>query len=134
MKKQLFTATACAALVFAASGALAQGMGNMMDRYDTDHDGKVSLTEYENGRAFMFQRLDADGNGSVSFAEIDAAAKQFDRMAARINALKEADTNNDQSISADEFKAASDAQFKKLDTNNDGFLSSDELMAGMGGR
>ena len=56
-----------------------------------------------------------------------------DMMKARNDALKAADSNGDQSISADEFKAYVDAEFKKLDANGDGSLTPDELQAGMGG-
>ncbi len=158
-KTSIITAAALAVLAFGAASAFAQDQqgggqgggqggsmgggrgGGMMGRYDTDHDGKVSLAEYEAGRANGFKRMDADGNGSVSFAEIDAASAQAaqrggqmaDMMKARNDALKAADGNGDQSISADEFKAYVDAEFKKLDTDNDGFLSADEMQAGMGG-
>ncbi len=154
-KTSFITVAALAVLTVSVSSAFAQDQqgggqggggqggrgGGMLGRYDTDHDGKISLAEYEAGRAMQFKRMDADGNGSVSFAEIDAASAQAaqrggamaDMMKARNDALKAADANGDQAISADEFKAYSDAEFKKLDTNNDGFLSADELQAGMGG-
>ncbi len=89
----------------------------------------------------QFKRMDTNGDGALSFAEIDAATAaaaqrggpMADMMKTRNDALKAADANGDQSISADEFKAYVDAEFKKLDTNGDGFLTPDELQAGMGG-
>jgi len=115
--------------------------GGMFARYDTDHDGKISLAEYEAGRMMQFKRMDTNGDGALSFAEIDAATAaaaqrggpMADMMKARNDALKAADSNGDQSISADEFKAYVDAEFKKLDANGDGSLTPDELQAGMGG-
>lgn len=117
-----------------------QGSG-MFTRYDADHDGKVSLAEYEAGRMMQFKRMDTDNSGALSFAEIDAASAMAaqrggpmaDMMKARNDALKAADTNGDQSISADEFTAFVDAEFKKIDANIDGFLTEDEMHAAMGG-
>jgi len=117
-----------------------RGPLGMLGRYDTDGDGKVSLAEYETGRQAMFARMDADNNGSISFAEIDAMEQRMesmgngrggDRMKARMEALKAADTNGDQAVSADEYKAASDAEFKTLDTNGDGFIDATEASAAM---
>jgi len=151
-KTSLISAAALAVIACGATSAFAQdqggqgggGMGGgrgggMFQRYDTDNDGKISLAEYEAGRMMQFKRIDNDGNGSLSFAEIDAASAaaaqrggpMADMMKARNDALKAADTNGDQSISADEFKAYVDAEFKKLDTNNDGFVTEDEMRAGM---
>ena len=138
---------AVAGLLLVAAGAHAQGWGGgqggghgggMIARYDTDKDGKLSLAEYEAGRQTMFTRIDADGNGALSFAELDAAAAKADgpmaqMMQSRIAAIKAGDTNGDQSISADEYKAVVDAEFKKLDANGDGFVTSDEMQAMMGG-
>lgn len=149
LKTSLVSAAALAVLALGAP-AFAQDQGGdhgggrgggMFARYDADHDGKVSLAEYEAGRMMQFKRMDTDGNGSLSFAEIDAASAaaaqrggpMADMMKARNDALKAADTNGDQSISADEFKAYVDAEFKKIDANNDGFLTEDEMRAAMGG-
>jgi len=149
-KTSIITVAAMAALVVGVSPASAQNQGGqggqsgwgggIFARYDADQDGKVSLAEYEAGRANGFKRMDADGNGSLSFAEIDAASAaaaqrggpMADMMKARNDALKAADGNGDQSISADEFKAYVDAEFKKLDANSDGFLTAEEMQAGMG--
>jgi hypothetical protein len=40
-----------------------------------------------------------------------------------------ADTNNDQAVSKDEFRAAYAANFAKADSNNDGSISTDERKA-----
>ena len=147
MSRKALILTAAAGLLLVAAGANAQGWGGgqggghgggLIGRYDTDKDGKLSLTEYETGRQNMFTRIDADGNGSLSFAELDAAAAKADgpmaqMMQDRIAAIKAGDTNGDQSISADEYKAVVDAEFKKLDANGDGFITSDEVPAMMGG-
>ena len=159
-KTSIITVAAMAVIAIGASSAIAQDQqggamgqgggqwggqggrgGGMFARYDTDHDGKVSLAEYEAGRMMQFKRMDTNGDGALSFAEIDAASAaaaqrggpMADMMKARNDALKAADANGDQSISADEFKAYVDAEFKKMDTNADGYLTPDEMQAAMGG-
>ena len=145
-KMRLFSAVVIAAAAL-TSTVHAQGWGGgqggqgggMLGRYDADKDGKISLAEYEAGRQMMFGRLDADGNGTLTFAELDTAAKaagddqRAQMMIKRIDALRAADANGDQAISADEYKAAVDTEFKNLDKNADGFLTDDELPK-MGGR
>ena len=140
-----FVSVAAVAALLVAGSASAQGWGGghgggMMSRYDTDGDGKISLAEYEAAREKMFSRMDADNDGAISFAEIDAMEQRMesmgngrggDRMKARMDQLKAADANGDQSISSDEFKAAADAEFKALDTNGDGFIDAAEAAAMM---
>ncbi|ESQ86274.1 hypothetical protein AEAC466_03495 [Asticcacaulis sp. AC466] len=136
----VFALTAIAA--HAQTGEGRGGRGGMLERYDTDKDGKVSLAEYEAGRQNQFRRIDTDGNGALSFAEIDAAGAEAAQrgggmaqmMQQRLAALKAADTNGDSSVSAAEYKAYVDAAFKALDKNNDGFVTADEFQAAMPGR
>ena len=56
-------------------------IGYMMDRHDTNNDGKLSADEFEprkGGR--MFDRIDSDGNGTISRVEFDAMkAKMAER-------------------------------------------------------
>lgn len=136
----LLIASAALAGVVTASGAFAQNQGGgrgfggplgMYGRSDTDGDGKVSLAEFQAGRQQQFTRYDTDANGSISFAELDAMVAQRPQMQTRIDALKAADTNGDKAISADEFKAAGDAEFKKVDKNGDGFIDQSEAQAAM---
>lgn len=140
-----FVSIAAVAALLVAGSASAQGWagghgGGMMSRYDTDGDSKISLSEYEAARQKMFTRMDADNNGAISFAEIDAMEQRMEsmgngrggaRMKARMDQLKAADANGDQSISGDEFKTAGDAEFKALDTNGDGFIDANEAAAMM---
>ncbi len=50
---------------------------HMLQRADTDGDGKLSMDEVRPPKAGqMFERLDADDNGEVSQAEWDAAMSQ----------------------------------------------------------
>lgn len=122
-----FTAkmTAIAALVasLGAGGAVAlaqsddggapQGMrAKILEKYDTNHDGKLDDTE----RAAM---------------RADFKAKRESR---RQEMLAHFDTNKDGKLDANERKVMKDTlaaeRFKKLDTNGDGVVSLQEFQAG----
>lgn len=45
----------------------------MLQRFDTNRDGKISLIEYRAGTLVNFDRLDADKDGVVTPAEMKAA-------------------------------------------------------------
>jgi Ca2+-binding EF-hand superfamily protein len=122
-----FTAkmTAIAALVgslgLGGAVALAQGddsgaregmRAKMLEKYDTNHDGKLDDTE----RAAM---------------RADFQAKRSER---RQEMLARFDTNKDGKLDENERKVMKDTlaadRFKKLDTNGDGVLSLQEFQAG----
>lgn len=70
---------------------------------DQDQDGSISEEEYAKRRESLasrksdreYARLDIDGNESIEFWEFSAA---------RINSLREMDTNNDNVVSAEELR------------------------------
>ncbi len=100
----------------------------MIERFDSNGDGKLSLDEFKAGRAQRFTRMDADGDGKLSMAEIDQAGQGMQR---RVDMLKAADTNGDGFVSLDEYNASSERDFAQLDADKDGFVTADELAAMM---
>ena len=103
----------------------------MMERLDSNGDGRLSSSEFAERGARMFERLDDDGDGAISRAEIDAMqekrrAKRAERAAARFD---EADANGDGRVTRAEFEDRSDARFAEIDANSDGYAAADELRA-----
>ena len=47
---------------------------SFMDRFDSDHDGKVSRQEFT-GPSQVFDRLDKDGDGFIAGAEIPSGSR-----------------------------------------------------------
>jgi Ca2+-binding EF-hand superfamily protein len=108
----------------------------MIKLLDTNHDGKISVTELAAGAKVRFDAMDVDHNGRVTTAEMDASNKagtkgaytaQSVSSATRIKAM---DSNNDGMLTADEYAAYAKAQFDAMDSNHDDQLSEDELRIG----
>ena len=125
--------------------------GPANDAQDGQEHG--SDAEHKKSNDEHFAAMDSDKNGVISRAEFDAAhtagkgmgehrgkggkggkgrkgaergAGMHDRM------MKNADTNNDMSVSRDEFRAVAEARFIKQDANKDGVISAEERKQGRG--
>ena len=81
----------------------------MMSKLDTDHDGKLSLSEWKAASDVRFTRTDTNGDGFVSRDEMMAEREKRD---------------------AEMRKARGEAMFKRADTDGDGKLSKAEYDAG----
>lgn len=127
----------------------------MLNRLDTNKDGKISQDEMLASATRMFERFDADKNGEVTKAEVDARREAFrdarkafrevkasegeardaaraalrdahiDRMGARMFERADADKNG--TLTKAEMQAAATAMFKQRDRNGDGFITVDEM-------
>jgi Ca2+-binding EF-hand superfamily protein len=60
----------------AARAALAEGIGRVQQRMDTNGDGRLSKDEFLRGGLDLFERADTDGNGSLDAKELQAARAQ----------------------------------------------------------
>ncbi|MET0273994.1 MAG: EF-hand domain-containing protein, partial [Phenylobacterium sp.] len=131
MKHLLIAAAAAAALAGAAHAQQPQGRD-----FDTNHDGKVTLSEYKavsaerTGR--MFARLDANKDGRITAAEAQAARPPGGAAPAQpgrgAGMLKRMDTNGDGVVTRAEMDAAGAARFATADSNHDGWLSKGEVI------
>ena len=129
----------------------------MFAKMDVNNDGALNQADKTAKMKARFADMDTDKNGSINEAEFVAGhearmAKREDRREMRgermahgghdgqmhmggrgkgggMHMMKAADTNNDQTVTKAEFRAAADASFTKSDTNNDGSISADERKA-----
>ena len=132
-----------------------QRAARMMDRLDTDKDGKLSQDEMLARAARTFERLDTDKNGEVTKAEVDVRREAFrdarkafrevkategeardaaraalrdariDRMGLRMFERADADKNG--TLTKAEMETAAAEMFKQRDRNGDGFITPDEI-------
>jgi len=127
--------TALSLYVSAQSGAPVAPGGTRPDRFqhmlqkmDTNSDGRISLDEYLAAAGARFKTIDSRNKGSVDAADIASSPEAIKRIDHRANALvKRVDTAGNGYITQDEFVAAAQKRFARLDDNGDGKLTPDEL-------
>jgi Ca2+-binding EF-hand superfamily protein len=102
---------------------------NILQRVDTDKDGKISKAEFDAEGTKLFTRLDANGDGKIADNEMPQRhwarfrGAMFDRM----------DADHDGKVTKAEFQAAGEQMFQRLDKNGDGILEQDEMQGPHGG-
>jgi Ca2+-binding EF-hand superfamily protein len=111
--------------------------GRMLQRFDTDGNGTISLEEFSDMRMGDLLNADADNDGELSVAEIKAAMekRREERMAEMFK--RRFDVDGDGKITVAEIKDRQEKRFALADANNDGQISREEFakMRGMmGGR
>ena len=85
------------------------GSGDYLARMDADHDGRVSLSEYQDWMGYGFAAMDRDGDGVLAGAELPGGrGRPLTREAHR------------ESLAAG---------FRRQDRNGDGQLDARELSA-----
>jgi Ca2+-binding EF-hand superfamily protein len=151
MKKSLNTLFAIAGLLVAGSSLQAMAQDNpmhgegmhgdgpppMLERFDANHDGKLSKDEVRNGVDKMFTEIDSNKDGFISKEEMRAHHKAMhEQMHSKMQERwKAADKDGDGALSRAELEAAGMKRplrnFDKLDKNKDGKLTPDEMREGM---
>ncbi|BCT92165.1 hypothetical protein LYSHEL_11890 [Lysobacter helvus] len=98
-------------LAFAVMPAIAQvqASSEYLARMDVDHDGRVSLVEYQDWLSYAFDAMDRDHDGTLSPAEQPGGrGKPITREQHRLrlaDAFRRQDANHDGSLSASELAA-----------------------------
>ncbi len=133
---------------FAKMDRNGDGKLDVADRSESGGSGNMSDADHKKSNDDHFAAMDRDKNGSISRDEFDAAhapGKGMDEHAGKggkgrkghssragmhERMMKKADTNNDMSVSREEFRAAAEARFIKQDVNKDGVISADERKEG----
>ena len=109
-RRHLVVPYAFAALV-AANAVYAQvaSSGDYLLRMDADHDGRVSLVEYQDWLTYAFDGMDRDRDGVLSAAEQPGGKGQ--------------------PLTREQHRTRLAERFRKQDANRDGYLSARELAA-----
>jgi len=101
---------------------------HMLQKWDANGDGRISLDEYLAAAGAHFQQIDTQSKGAVTADQIANSPKAHSRIEHRASGLvKHLDTASNGYITQDEFVAAAKKRFAKLDRNGDGKLTPDEL-------
>lgn len=123
-----------------AKGKLPSRAEDLFEYVDTDHDGRVILSEFKAMLSWrvdhLFDYVDTNHDGEITKAEMEAArvrAESRSGGAARQTqdggAFWRLDGNGDGLISRAEAAAGAERRFNAADTNHDGWLSKGELLA-----
>lgn len=113
-----------------APGAHANFYQHMLQKMDSNGDGRISLDEYLAASGARFKSIDSQNKGSIDATDIASSKSAIERIDQRANALvKHLDTAGDGYVTQDEFVAAAQKRFGRLDRNGDGKLTADELTA-----
>lgn len=104
-----------------------RGVADFLKQLDANNDGKVSLAEFTTWRERQFDALDKDKDGSLSGQEVAAGETKLARSIRQKFELL--DTNQDQRLSREEFRAGGRRRFLMFDADKDGHLSLEELVS-----
>lgn len=98
---------------------------HILERVDTDKDGKISKAEFDAEGSKLFARLDDNGDGKIASDEMPQRhwARFGEHMFDRI------DADHDGKVTKAEFQAAGDKMFQRMDKNGDGIIEKDEMSA-----
>ncbi len=98
-----------ALLLLLSTLAVAQSRASYFDAADTDHDGELSLPEFQEWMSFAFRQMDKNHDDVIEDDE------QLVPNAPR--------------LALEELHERQAEQFKRQDKNHDGFLSQKEFLA-----
>jgi hypothetical protein len=114
----------------AMMGPMGGPMGGMrtliIERIDTNKDGKITKEEIAAFDGDSLKKYDANGDGALSLDEFDAFFRDLTRPVT-VRAFQFVDKDGDAKVTLDEFSLPGDRLVKALDRNGDGTLDANEL-------
>ena len=101
-------------------------MIQLMERYDTDGDGALTVDEITAARSAQLSEFDADGDGSLSLEEYQAL--WLDVMRERmVDRFQQHDADGDGSVTQEEFARDLSRMVERRDRNDDGMLNAEDM-------
>jgi len=105
--------------------------GYLLERYDTNKDGKISQEEIDKNRTEWQARFDTDKDGSLSLKEFEALWLEARRQE-MVREFQFFDKDGDAKVTLEEYKGPLSHLVERRDRNGDGFLSNDDRRKGQG--
>jgi Ca2+-binding EF-hand superfamily protein len=104
-------------------------MGMLFDTFDTDSDGKITRSEFEDIRGQLFASADSDGNGSFDLDGFSSIwTTLMDGPAVRM--FQGMDKDGDLTVTAEEHAERSRNMIERMDRNDDGVISKADFKRG----
>jgi len=104
-------------------GHKGKGMHRMMERFDTNEDGKLTQEELDDARKKLLATHDGDKDGKLSLAEFEKLWLEVKRQR-MVRSFQRIDRDGDASITLDEFLKPYAKMIERMDRNDDGVLDS----------
>lgn len=104
----------------------------MLEKADTDGDGRITRAEFTEARARLFAKLDRNGDGYLDKQDLykGLLARRNPEGSDRLKqAMMMLDKNGDGRISREEFVDGPSLLFDRADANHDGVIDARELAA-----
>ena len=110
-------------------------MSRLLKAVDKDNDGAISLDEAKQYASARFDRYDTNHDGKLTLQEFQAASRaatsnpqhQERGMKLREKMFRAMDKNRNGTVEKDEYFAAIEERFQKADPDRDGTLTVEEL-------
>ena len=102
---------------------------HVVERFDTDGDGRLTQAEIDAARADHMARFDANSDGALTLEEFEGLFHELTQPVT-VRAFQMLDPDGDASISADELDKRLARAVARHDRNGDGALSPDDMRRG----
>lgn len=104
-----------------------RGGAFLLQRFDTDNDGSLTIEEFAAVGERPIAQADADGDGVITADEIDAALLSRMVQNRRERIIERFDLNGDGKVEVTEIERLREKRFSLMDRNDDGKVDADEL-------
>ncbi len=101
------------------------GMYRMLERFDTNEDGKLTQEELDDARKALLAAHDADKDGKLTLAEYEKLWLEVKRQR-MVRSFQRTDRDGDASITIDEFLKPYAKMIARMDRNEDGVLDKED--------
>jgi len=109
-----------------------RGMHRMLERFDTNEDGKLTQEELDGARKKLLAAHDGDKDGKLSLAEYEKLWLEVKRQR-MVRSFQKVDRDGDASVTLDEFLKPYAKIVERMDSNGDGALDRDDHRKRHGG-